>query len=120
MRNASAYGFAMDGPGKRAFIERTLASRTGPEGAAIARAVEKTVDGVLDAPPLIERLKGTKAPLLILAGALDPLAPPEDSRALKTARPDATFVELTRLGHYPMLEDPRRVADTLRDFLLGS
>jgi pimeloyl-ACP methyl ester carboxylesterase len=120
MRNASAYGFAVEGPGKKGFIERALSSRTGPEGASVARAVEKTVDGVLGSPPLVERLKGTMAPLLILAGALDPLAPPEDSRALKTARPDATFVELPRLGHYPMLEDPRRVADTLRDFLLGS
>jgi pimeloyl-ACP methyl ester carboxylesterase len=120
MRNASAYGFAVESPGKKAFIERALAARTGPEGAAIARAVEKTVDGVLGAPPLVERLKGTKAPLLVLAGALDPLAPPDDSRALKIVRPDATFVELPRLGHYPMLEDPRRVADALRDFLLGS
>ena len=120
MRSASGYGFAVDSPGKKAFVERALASRTGPEGAAVARAVEKTVDGVLGAPPLAERLKGTKAPLLILAGALDPLAPPEDSKELKETRPDATYVELTRLGHYPMLEDPRRVAETLRDFLLGS
>jgi len=117
LRNASAYGFAVDSPGKRAFVERTLASRKGPEGAAVARAVEMSVDGVLDAPPLVERLRGTRTPLLILAGALDPLAPPEESRKLLSTRPDATFTLLAGLGHYPMLEDPKRLADVLRAFL---
>jgi pyruvate dehydrogenase E2 component (dihydrolipoamide acetyltransferase) len=117
LRNASAYGFAVDSPGKRAFIERTVASRKGPEGTAVARAVEMSVDGVLDAPPLVERLRGTRIPLLILSGALDPLAPPEESRKILSARPDATFTLLTGLGHYPMMEDPKRLADVLRTFL---
>ncbi len=117
LRSASAYGFAVDSPGKRAFVERTVAARKGPEGAALARAVEMSVDGVLDAPPLVERLRGTRTPLLILAGALDPLAPPEESRKLLGARPDATFTLLAGLGHYPMLEDPGRLAEALRVFL---
>jgi pimeloyl-ACP methyl ester carboxylesterase len=117
LRNASAYGFAVDSPGKRAFVERTVSSRKGPEGAALARAVEMSVDGVLDAPPLVERLRATRMPLLILAGALDPLAPPEESRKLLNARPDATFTVLSGLGHYPMLEEPGRLADALRAFL---
>ncbi len=117
IQNASAYGFAVDGPGKKGFVERAVAARTGPEGESVARAVEKSVDGILQAPPLVERLKGTRVPLLILAGAQDPLAPPNESGALKRARPDATFVTLPGVGHYPMLEDPRRVADALRDFI---
>ena len=32
LRRASAYGFAVDSPGKRAFVERTVSSRKGPEG----------------------------------------------------------------------------------------
>jgi len=117
LRNASAYGFAVDSPGKRAFIERTVTARKGPEGPLLARAVEMSVDGVLDAQPLVERLRGTKCPLCIVAGALDPLAPPEESRQLLLARPDAWFELLPGLGHYPMLEDPRRLAETLRAFL---
>jgi len=116
IRNASAYGFGVEGPGKKGFVERAVASRKGPEGDAIARAVEMSVDGVLEAPPLLERLRGTKAPLLVVAGALDPLAPPADSRQLLKVRPDATFVELPRLGHYPMLEDPKKLAETLKSF----
>ncbi len=117
LRKASAYGFAVDSPGKRAFVERTVAARKGPEGSALARAVEMSVDGVLGAPPLVERLRGTRTPLCIIAGALDPLAPPEESRRLLLSRPDAWFELLPGLGHYPMLEDPRRLAETLRAFL---
>jgi pimeloyl-ACP methyl ester carboxylesterase len=117
LRNASAYGFAVDSPGKAAFVERTVAARKGPEGPALARAVEKSVDGVLEAAPLLERLRGTTCPLGIVSGALDPLAPPEESRRLLLARPDAVFELLLGLGHYPMLEDPRRFAETLRALL---
>jgi pimeloyl-ACP methyl ester carboxylesterase len=53
----------------------------------------------------------------VVAGALDPLAPPEESKKLLSARPDATFRVLPGLGHYPMLEDPKRLADALADFL---
>ena len=40
MRSASGYGFTVENAGKKGFIERALAARTGPEGAAVARAVE--------------------------------------------------------------------------------
>jgi pimeloyl-ACP methyl ester carboxylesterase len=117
MRNASGYGFAVDGPGKKGFVERALASRTGKEGDAIARAVEGSVDGILEARPLAERLKGTTVPLLLVSGALDPLAPPEETKAILRARPDAKFELLTGLGHYPMLEDPPRIAKLIEEFV---
>jgi pimeloyl-ACP methyl ester carboxylesterase len=52
-----------------------------------------------------------------VAGALDPLAPPASTRKLLSARPDARYEELAGLGHYPLLEDPKRVAKLLADFL---
>ena len=110
IRNASSYGFRVDGPGKKGFVERAVASRTGAEGAGVARAVEKIVDGVLGAAPLSERLKGTTMPVMIIAGAHDPLAPPEESKAILKARPDARFEFLPGSGHYPMLEEPKVVA----------
>lgn len=116
MRNAVSYGFEGNGLAKRAFVERALAARTGPEGAAIALALEKCVDGVLDAPPLAMRLRGTAMPLLVVAGANDPLAPAEESEELSRARPDAVVEILSGAGHYPMLEDPGRLAALVFDF----
>ncbi len=117
IRNASGYGFAVDGPGKKGFVERTVASRTGPDGPAVLRAVERYVDGVLDAKPLSERLKGTSMPLLVVCGKQDPLAPPEECRAILKARPDARVEEVATFGHYPMLEDPKKLAALLTAFL---
>lgn len=119
MRSASGYGFASAGPGKEGFIRRALAARKGAGGRAAALGIEKSVDGILGAPPLAERLKKSSMPLLIVAGECDPLAPPSDSKALLKARPDAEYVVLRGIGHYPMLENAPLFVETIRDFLLA-
>jgi 2-(acetamidomethylene)succinate hydrolase len=116
MRSAAGHGFEVDGPGKRVFVERALAARTGTDAEAVVLAVEKSVDGVLEALPLDKRLAGTSMPLLLVSGALDPLAPPASTRAILKTRPDARSFELKGIGHYPMLEDPAKVAQILADF----
>jgi pimeloyl-ACP methyl ester carboxylesterase len=116
LRNAAAYGFSMDGPGRAGFVARTIAARTGPRREEVVLAIERLVDGVLAAQPLAERLGGTSMPLLLVTGARDPLAPAEELRAILSARRDATFLELPGIGHYALLEDPPRLATTLRDF----
>ena len=116
LRNAAGYGFAVHGPGRAGFVARTLATRTGPAGKHTVHATEQYVDGVLAAPPLAERLKGTSMPLLLVTGAKDPLAPAEELRAILGARPDATLLEMPGIGHYALLEDPPRLARALRDF----
>lgn len=117
MRNAASYGFEGEGAGKKGFVARALASRTGKDASFVTTAVERMVDGVLDAPALSERLKGTKTPLLVLVGEKDPLSPPGDARKLLGSRPDAHFVELRGLGHYPQIEDPERVAKEISGFM---
>jgi len=116
LRNAAAYGFEGSGPAKKAFVDRAVAARTGPSGKDVALGTEQSVDGVLSAPPLSERLRGTRMPLLVVAGARDPLVPPKDARAILAARTDATYLELPRAGHYALLEDAARLAEALRDF----
>jgi pimeloyl-ACP methyl ester carboxylesterase len=116
LRSAAAYGFEGSGPAKKAFVERAVAAQTGPAKKDVALATEKSVDGVLSARPLSERLKGTRMPLLVVAGARDPLVPPKQARGILSARPDATFLELPGAGHYALLEDPPRLADALFDF----
>ncbi|HSB64263.1 MAG TPA: alpha/beta hydrolase [Thermoanaerobaculia bacterium] len=116
LRSAAGYGFSVDGPGRAGFVARTVAARTGPRREEIVQAIEKLVDGVLASRPLAERLSGTSMPLLLVTGARDPLAPAEELRAILSARKDATLVELRGIGHYALLEDPPRLAATLRDF----
>jgi pyruvate dehydrogenase E2 component (dihydrolipoamide acetyltransferase) len=116
LRSAAAYGFEGDAPGKKAFVARAVESRTGSSASDVAFATEKSVDGVLGAPPLSERLKGTTMPLLVATGERDPLVPPKDAKAILKVRPDATFLELAGRGHYALLEDPGRIADVLRGF----
>jgi pimeloyl-ACP methyl ester carboxylesterase len=115
-RSAAAYGFEGDAPGKKAFVARAVAAQTGPAKKDVALATEKSVDGVLGAPPLSERLEGTTMPLLVATGARDPLVPPKDAKAILSARPDATFLELPGRGHYALLEDAGRLAEVLREF----
>ena len=120
LRNAAAYGFSVDGPGRAGFVARTVAARTGPRRQEVVTAIEKLVDGVLAARPLAERLQGTSMPLLLVTGARDPLAPAEELRAILSARRDATLLELAGIGHYALLEDPPRLAAALRDFFAGA
>jgi pimeloyl-ACP methyl ester carboxylesterase len=117
MRRALSYGFVKDGPGKDGFVERALAARTGPNSAAAAEAIERSVDGVLEARPLTERLRGTTLPVGIVAGGQDPLVPPEESSSLLAARKDARLFRLPTQGHYPMLDDPEGFASIVERFL---
>jgi len=113
LKSALGYGFAVDGPAKKGFVARAMKARTGPHAQAALRALERSVDGLLAAPPLGRRLAGTTAPLLLVAGALDPLAPPKDVEAILAARGDATYVKLPGVGHYAPMEAPKEVARLL-------
>ena len=115
MRNALGYGFTVDGPGKKGFVARAMAARTGPRAATSLRALERSVDGLLSAPPLGKRLAGSKVPLLLVTGADDPLAPPKDVETIRAARPDATYVRLPGIGHYAPIEAPKEVARLLAE-----
>ena len=116
LRSAAGYGFEGGGERKRGFVDRAVAAQTGPGKRELALATERSVDGVLAAPPLSERLRGTRMPLLVVAGGHDPLVPPKEAREILKARPDATFLELPAAGHYAFLEDPPRLAEELRAF----
>jgi pimeloyl-ACP methyl ester carboxylesterase len=115
MRNALGYGFAVDGAGKKGFVTRGMAARTGPSASAALRALERSVDGLLAAPPLSKRLAGTKVPLLLVTGAEDPLAPPEDVETILEVRADAKFARLAGVGHYAPIEAPKDVAKLIAE-----
>lgn len=56
-------------------------------------------------------------PLLLIAGADDRVSPPEISTAMAAERPHSRVVVLPDCGHWMPIEQPRQVAQELRDFL---
>lgn len=67
-----------------------------------------------DAADVIAQLA---APILIIVGEEDTLAPPEEARKMAALNPKAQLVELPRAGHLPNLERPKAFNDALHAFL---
>lgn len=61
--------------------------------------------------------EGGEAPLLVVQGLDDRLAPPENGRELAARRPNTRLVELSRAGHALLPEQPERVARSVIGFL---
>jgi pimeloyl-ACP methyl ester carboxylesterase len=59
-------------------------------------------------------------PLGFVWGLDDPVATTNVLDGLRQLRPDAAVVELTGLGHYPQVEDPKAYGDAALSLLVGS
>lgn len=64
-------------------------------------------------------LRRVSWPTLVLAGALDPGATPAGNSALAAGLPDGRLELFPDLGHFCMLEDPRRVTEAVHGFLVA-
>ncbi len=67
-------------------------------------------------PDSTESLQTFRFPVVIVHGDADALIPVERGREMKAALPAAHYVELPGLGHMPMMENPKAVADALKFF----
>lgn len=74
-----------------------------------ARAVETT--------PPEEWLLGGTAPMLVMVGLDDVVAPPENGLRLAESRPDATLIGLSNCGHSMLDEQPDTIIRLLARFL---
>jgi 2-hydroxy-6-oxonona-2,4-dienedioate hydrolase len=63
------------------------------------------------------KLPQIRQPTLILWGARDPIAPPQDASYLQSKIPQATLKILEDCGHSPMQEQPRRFNQEVKKFL---
>ncbi len=63
------------------------------------------------------QLASIRQPTLILWGAKDPIAPPQDASFLKSKIPQATLKILENCGHSPMQEQPERFNQEVEKFL---
>lgn len=78
---------------------------------------EAEVQALLTRPdprPLLARID---VPVLVLAGAADPLSTPERNREIAAAIPGARLMLLEGAAHFPMLEQPEAVNTALREWL---
>lgn len=62
-------------------------------------------------------LSDISTPVLHLRGEFDPTVTEEGMLALRDGLPDATFVNLTGVGHLPMVEDPAQFNSAVERFL---
>ena len=61
-----------------------------------------------------------RCPCLLVHGEADPVAPLAQARRLRDAISGARLEALPGIGHWPMLEDPRRAAELLRGHLAAA
>jgi len=68
------------------------------------------------------RLHEVQCPVLVMAGALDPMVTIEDARELAAALPKerTTFLEFENAGHMLALEQPDAVVDAMIDFIASA
>lgn len=71
---------------------------------------------------LRDRLGSIQCPVLVMAGALDPMVTLEDARDLVAALPPekTRFIEFENAGHMLAAEDPEGVLAAIRDFVAAS
>ena len=61
----------------------------------------------------LDALQAHRAPLTLIWGQRDPVSVPKIAQAVLDRRPDARYVPLDEIGHYPQWEAPQRVAAAL-------
>lgn len=59
----------------------------------------------------LDALSAHSAPLTLIWGQTDPVATPAVAEHVRTLRPDARYLALAGVGHYPHWEAPERVAE---------
>ncbi len=74
-------------------------------------------EGVFDPESTRAALAAFPAPALLLAGEVDPGAPPSAVRAFADLFPDAACTQQPGAGHYPWLDDPDAFVATVSGFL---
>ena len=62
-------------------------------------------------------LSSFKFPIALIHGEADELIPIQRAQEIKAAIPHATLMELSGVGHMPMLENPQATATTLKNLL---
>lgn len=63
----------------------------------------------------LDALQAHSAPLTVIWGQRDPVSVPQIAEAILQRRPDAHYLPLHNIGHYPQWETPQHVAALIRE-----
>jgi pimeloyl-ACP methyl ester carboxylesterase len=78
----------------------------------------------LSQPPVLsgvaEQMRSIRQPVLLVAGADDPIMRPRDGRALIALAHNGTYLEMPRCGHLILFELPQQVIEILKLFVKGN
>lgn len=81
-------------------------------------AARRRIFASYDRYDLRDRLASIRVPALVIVGKDDWITPPEFARELADGIPDARLVVFARSGHNTFVEEPRRFAKVVGDFLV--
>jgi pimeloyl-ACP methyl ester carboxylesterase len=84
-----------------------------------ARAVAGTLRGLAQRPDRTAELATITLPTLVLVGAHDAITPPEESRRMAEALPNAQLVVIPDAGHLAPLENAEAANEAILTFLRG-
>ena len=87
--------------------------------AAPPRAVAAALRGMAERADMSAELSKINVPALVVCGEHDPISPSDEMRAIAADMPHAQFVEVADAGHMAPLEQPDRVNNAIRGFLLS-
>jgi pimeloyl-ACP methyl ester carboxylesterase len=99
----------------RDFVERMYRDFDWGTKRAVLRLYRATPPGLLEAP--LPTMRELDPPALVVWGGHDPYLPVENAERQREAFPSAEIAVLDGSGHWPMADDPERVADLVVPFL---
>jgi pimeloyl-ACP methyl ester carboxylesterase len=100
--------------------ERTQAHAAAADRQMSPRAEAGIVAGWQEIAARAGELTPIRMPTLVLAGALDVITPPSGGKLLAETLPNAEFVVLDGVGHFPWVDDPERFATAVESFLAAA
>jgi len=103
----------------RRIAARKLAIHRSPSRRAFARPFASVVDSVFD-HPLADRFASLDLPVLLVRGSHDVVVERAPLVVAAARAPRAELVELTGIGHLPMVEDADRFARLAFDFVTAA
>ncbi len=130
-RRIAGEGIRQSGPAPflQAMLERLLGSTTRASRSATVSAVQQwmkeappeslvqTLDALATRPDATPWLPAITCPVLVIAGAEDPITPPAEMQQMSEQIPGSQFILLDEVGHLSPCESPTRFNAVLQEFL---